>query len=37
VQILSTLINADTGQMRVAGHDLHRAPGGVRGAIGVTG
>jgi len=37
VQILSTLINADTGQMRVAGHDLHRAPDGVRGAIGVTG
>ncbi|HEY5399527.1 MAG TPA: ATP-binding cassette domain-containing protein [Trebonia sp.] len=37
VQILSTLINADGGEMRVAGHDLATAPDAVRAAIGVTG
>ena len=37
VQILSTLIGADGGKVRVAGHDLARGPDGVRAAIGVTG
>src|SRR5947209_6601150 len=37
VQILSTLIPADAGQMVVAGHDVTADPDGVRGAIGVTG
>ncbi|MCP9953526.1 MULTISPECIES: daunorubicin resistance protein DrrA family ABC transporter ATP-binding protein [Actinomadura] len=37
VQILSTLIPADGGTVRVAGHDLARSPDDVRGAIGVTG
>jgi ABC-2 type transport system ATP-binding protein len=37
VQILSTLINADGGELRVAGHDLAIAPDAVRSAIGVTG
>ncbi|MFB8234960.1 ATP-binding cassette domain-containing protein [Kitasatospora purpeofusca] len=37
VQILSTLIRADRGELRVAGHDVVRDPGGVRAAIGVTG
>jgi len=37
VQILSTLIGADAGQARVAGHDLTREPDAVRAAIGVTG
>jgi ABC-2 type transport system ATP-binding protein len=37
VQILSTLIGADGGQVRVAGHDLARDPDAVRSAIGVTG
>ncbi|MWA06872.1 ATP-binding cassette domain-containing protein [Actinomadura sp. LD22] len=37
VQILSTLIGADAGQVRVAGHDLNSRPDDVRGAIGVTG
>ncbi|MFD0340344.1 ATP-binding cassette domain-containing protein [Streptomyces sp. NPDC127117] len=37
VQILSTLIAADGGQARVAGHDVATAPDGVRAAIGVTG
>ncbi|MGK5553920.1 ATP-binding cassette domain-containing protein [Actinomadura kijaniata] len=37
VQILSTLIPADGGTVRVAGHDLARRPDDVRGAIGVTG
>jgi ABC-2 type transport system ATP-binding protein len=37
VQILSTLIHADAGEVRVAGHDLTREPGAVRAAIGVTG
>jgi ABC-2 type transport system ATP-binding protein len=37
VRILSTLIPADSGQMRVAGHDVLADPEGVRAAIGVTG
>ncbi|GAA3201838.1 ATP-binding cassette domain-containing protein [Dactylosporangium siamense] len=37
VQILSTLVPADGGSVRVAGHDLDRHPDDVRGAIGVTG
>jgi ABC-2 type transport system ATP-binding protein len=37
VQILSTLISADGGAVRVAGHDPARQPGAVRAAIGVTG
>jgi ABC-2 type transport system ATP-binding protein len=37
VQILSTLIRADGGEVRVAGHDVAREPDAVRAAIGVTG
>jgi len=37
VQILSTLIGADAGELIVAGHDLARDPDAVRAAIGVTG
>jgi len=37
VQILSTLIRADGGEVRVAGHDLARDPDSIRAAIGVTG
>jgi ABC-2 type transport system ATP-binding protein len=37
VQILSTLIAADGGEMHVAGHDLAADPDAVRAAIGVTG
>jgi ABC-2 type transport system ATP-binding protein len=37
VQILSTLIKADSGQATVAGHDVAADPDGVRTAIGVTG
>src|SRR5690242_5803324 len=37
VQILSTLIRADSGEAWVAGHDLLREPDAVRAAIGVTG
>src|SRR5437763_8129747 len=37
VQVLSTLIRADGGQVRVAGHDALRAPDAVRAVIGVTG
>src|SRR5436305_11298148 len=37
VQILSTLLPADAGTVRVAGHDLAREPDAVRAAIGVTG
>ena len=37
VQILSTLIRADAGELRVAGHDLAAEPDAVRAAIGVTG
>ncbi|GIJ47164.1 daunorubicin resistance protein DrrA family ABC transporter ATP-binding protein [Virgisporangium aliadipatigenens] len=37
VHILATLISADAGEVRVAGHDLSREPDRVRAAIGVTG
>jgi ABC-2 type transport system ATP-binding protein len=37
VRILSTLLPADDGQVRVAGHDLRAEPDQVRAAIGVTG
>jgi ABC-2 type transport system ATP-binding protein len=37
VNILSTLIGADGGVIRVAGHDVAREPDAVRDAIGVTG
>ena len=37
VKILSTLINADAGDVQVAGHDLAREADAVRAAIGVTG
>jgi ABC-2 type transport system ATP-binding protein len=37
VQILSTLIDADAGEVTVAGHDLVRERRAVRSAIGVTG
>ena len=37
VQILSTLIGADGGEVLVAGHDVAREPDAVRAAIGVTG
>ena len=37
VQILSTLIHADCGEVCVAGHNLTREPDAVRATIGVTG
>jgi ABC-2 type transport system ATP-binding protein len=37
VKILSTLIRADGGSARIAGHDLSAEPDAVRAAIGVTG
>ncbi|MFF9352255.1 ATP-binding cassette domain-containing protein [Streptomyces sp. NPDC014734] len=37
VKILSTLITADAGDLRVDGHDLATDPHAVRAAIGVTG
>jgi ABC-2 type transport system ATP-binding protein len=37
VQILSTLIRADAGDIQVAGFDVSREPQAVRDAIGVTG
>ena len=37
VQILSTYLGADGGEVGIAGHDLAREPEAVRGAIGVTG
>jgi ABC-2 type transport system ATP-binding protein len=37
VQILSTLIGSNGGELRVAGHDLAQDPDAVRAAIGVTG
>jgi daunorubicin resistance ABC transporter ATP-binding subunit len=37
VHILSTLIQPDAGEVRVAGNDLRRNPDGVRSAIGLTG
>ncbi|MGW3313136.1 ATP-binding cassette domain-containing protein, partial [Streptomyces sp. NPDC001073] len=37
VKILSTLVTADAGQLRVGGHDLALDPQAVRATIGVTG
>ncbi|WP_081238983.1 ATP-binding cassette domain-containing protein [Streptomyces viridosporus] len=37
VKILSTLVGADAGDLRVGGHDLAADPRAVRAAIGVTG
>ncbi|MER5719986.1 ATP-binding cassette domain-containing protein [Streptomyces sp. NPDC002132] len=37
VKILSTLVTADGGQARIAGHDLAAEPQAVRAEIGVTG
>ena len=37
VRILSTLIAADAGDIRVGGHDVAGDPGAVRSLIGVTG
>ncbi|MFE6161669.1 ATP-binding cassette domain-containing protein [Streptomyces sp. NPDC056486] len=37
VKILSTLVSADAGDLRVGGHDLAVAPQAVRAGIGVTG
>ncbi len=37
VRILSTLIPADAGDIRVAGHDVRAEAAGVRAAIGITG
>ena len=37
VQILSTLLPADAGEVRVVGHDVRTEPDLVRAAIGVTG
>jgi len=37
VHILSTLINADGGEVSIGGHDLVGAPDAVRGVIGLTG
>ncbi|MFJ8868027.1 ATP-binding cassette domain-containing protein [Streptomyces sp. NPDC102473] len=37
VKILSTLIGADAGDLRVGGHDVVAEPHAVRGVIGVTG
>ncbi|MEU0056064.1 ATP-binding cassette domain-containing protein [Streptomyces sp. NPDC006334] len=37
VKILSTLVTADGGQARIAGHDLSADPQSVRAEIGVTG
>jgi ABC-2 type transport system ATP-binding protein len=37
VQIMSTVVHADGGEVRVAGHDVARDPAAVRAVIGVTG
>ena len=37
VRVLATLLRPDSGSARVAGHDVVRDPGRVRGSIGLTG
>lgn len=37
INILSTLIGSDAGELTVGGHDVNQDPDGVRAAIGVTG
>jgi ABC-2 type transport system ATP-binding protein len=37
VQILSTLLRPDGGEVRIGGHDLKREPDAIRALIGVTG
>ena len=37
IQILSTLISADGGEIRIADHDVDKEPDAVRAVIGVTG
>jgi ABC-2 type transport system ATP-binding protein len=37
VNIFATLLEPDSGQVQIAGHDVARDPEGVRSAIGVTG
>ena len=37
INILSTLLSADAGEVLVAGHDVAREPDAVRGRIGLTG
>jgi ABC-2 type transport system ATP-binding protein len=37
VQIMSTLVRADGGEVRIAGHDVAKNPEAVRAVIGVTG
>jgi ABC-2 type transport system ATP-binding protein len=37
IQILSTLIRLDAGEVRIGGHDLQREPEAIRALIGVTG
>ena len=37
IHILSTLISADAGEVRIAGFDVAREPDAVRGVIGLTG
>ena len=37
VNILSTLLTADAGELRVAGHDVRSEPSRIRSTIGVTG
>jgi ABC-2 type transport system ATP-binding protein len=37
INILSTLLSADAGEVLVAGHDVTREPDAVRGRIGLTG
>jgi ABC-2 type transport system ATP-binding protein len=37
IHILSTLITADAGEVRIGGHDIRREPAKVRGLIGLTG